>query len=103
MKLRRDDKVIMTVGRDKGKSGKVIKVIPATAQLIVEGLGIVKRHTKPSTKNPRGGILDVTKPISVSKVALICPSCKKPTRIGYIIKGDHKERVCRKCNAEVKS
>ncbi len=103
MKLRRDDKVIMTVGRDKGQSGKVLRVIPATAQVLVEGLGIVKRHTKPSTKNPRGGILEVTKPVSISKVALVCPNCKKPTRVGYSLKADHKERICRKCKVEVKS
>lgn len=103
MKLRRDDKVIMTVGRDSGKTGKVLKVLPVTSQVLVEGLGVVKRHTKPNTAHPRGGILDITKPISTSKVALVCPSCGKPTRIGYKINGQNKERICRKCQAVVKS
>lgn len=103
MKLRRNDKVIMTVGRDKGKAGKVLRIIPGTEQVLVEGIGIVKRHTKPSTKNPRGGILDVTKPVSAAKVSLVCPHCNKPTRVGYILRGDRKERICRKCQSEIKS
>lgn len=103
LKLKRKDVVMMMTGRDKGKSGEITRVLPAADQVIVEGIGVVKRHTKPSNKNPRGGILDITKPVSVSKVALICPACKKPTRIGYQINNGHKERICRKCKAVVKS
>lgn len=103
MKLRKGDKVQMTVGRDKGKTGAIIRVFPATAQVLVENIGVVKKHTKPGGKNPRGGILDIAKPVSAAKVALICPSCNKPTRIGYQINKTVKERVCRKCNATVKS
>lgn len=102
MKLKREDKVVMTVGRDKGKTGVITKVLPATAQVVVEGIGIVKRHTKPGGKNPRGGILEITRPVAANKVSLVCPACKQPTRVGYIIKGDNKERICRKCQAVVK-
>lgn len=102
MKLKKADKVILLAGRDKGKSGEVARVIPADGAIIVEGLNIAKRHTKPSTKFPKGGILEIAKPIPAGKVALICPNCKKPTRIGYQINGDNKERICRKCKMVVK-
>jgi large subunit ribosomal protein L24 len=102
MKLRKGDKVRMRAGRDLGKTGEVTRTLPRTEQVLVEGLNIVKRHTKPSSKQPKGGILELTKPIAVGKVALICPSCKQPTRVGYQINKDHKERICRKCKAVIK-
>ena len=102
MKLKRKDNVIMLAGRDKGKTGEIVRILPATNQIVAEGLGVVKRHTKPSNKVPRGGILEIAKPINVSKVALVCPNCKQPTRIGYEINGENKERVCRKCKAVVR-
>ena len=94
MKLRRDDKVIVLRGRDKGKTGTILAVLPSTNQVVVESVSIVKRHTKPSQKNPRGGILEITKPIDASKVMVIDPVTGKPSRIGYEIKPDGtKERV----------
>ena len=102
MKLKRKDNVIMLAGRDKGKTGEIVRILPATNQIVAEGLGVVKRHTKPSNKVPRGGILEIAKPISASKVALVCPNCKQPTRIGYEINGENKERICRKCKAVVR-
>lgn len=101
MKLRKEDNVIVLAGRDKGKTGTVTRVLPAINQVVVDGVNIAKRHTKPSNKIPRGGILEITKPLPAGKVALICPSCKKPTRIGYQV-GKTKERICRKCNQVVK-
>lgn len=102
MKLKKDDKVVVLAGRDKGKTGVITRVIPKITGVVVEGVNIAKRHTKPSSKVPRGGILEITKPVPVGKVALICPSCKKPTRIGYQMNKDIKERICRKCNQVVK-
>jgi large subunit ribosomal protein L24 len=94
MKLKRDDKVIVLRGRDKGKTGTILAVLPATHQVVVENIGVVKRHTKPSQKNPRGGILDITKPIDVSKVMVLDPVSGRPSRIGYEIKADGtKERI----------
>jgi large subunit ribosomal protein L24 len=94
MKLRRNDKVIVILGRDKGKTGLVLGVIPKSNQVVVENINVVKRHTKPSQKQPRGGILEITKPIDASKVMVIDPSSNKPARIGYEIKPDgSKERV----------
>jgi large subunit ribosomal protein L24 len=94
MKLKREDKVVVITGRDKGKTGKVMSVFPQTSQVVVEGVNIVKRHTKPSQKSPRGGIIEITKPINVSKVMVLDPQTDQPARIGYIIKADGtKERT----------
>jgi len=101
MKLKKSDNVMVMAGRDKGKTGAVSRLFPATDQVLVEGLNVVKRHTKPSNKNPRGGILEIAKPMPAGKVALVCPSCKKPTRIGYQL-GKTKQRICKKCGNTVK-
>ncbi len=97
MKLKKADNVIVLTGKDKGKTGKVVATLPRTSQLVVEGISVVKRHTKPTQTSPRGGIVEKALPLAAGKVALVCPNCKKPTRIGYIIKGTQKQRVCRKC------
>ncbi len=94
MKLRRDDQVIVITGRDKGKTGAVVAVLPGVNKVLVENINVVKRHTKPSQKLPRGGILDVTRPIDASKVMVLDPASGKPARVGYVIKADgSKERI----------
>lgn len=102
MKLKKGDTVVMRAGRDQGKTGQIGKILPAAAQVVVEGLNVVKRHTKPSSKHPKGGIREIAKPIAAGKVALVCPNCKKPTRIGWQINGEAKERICRKCQKVIK-
>ena len=85
---------MVIAGRDKGKTGKVLAVLPATSKVVVEGVNIAKRHTKPSQKQPRGGILEITKPLDVSKVMVLDPGSGKPARISYELKPDGtKERV----------
>lgn len=94
MKLRRDDNVIVITGRDKGKTGKVLAVLPAENKVVVENINVAKRHTKPTDKNPRGGILEITKAINASKVMVLDPQSGKPARVGYTVKPDgSKERV----------
>ncbi len=94
MKLKRGDKVIVIRGKDKGKTSTVVAVLPATGRVVVENLNIAKRHTKPSQKQPRGGILEIAKPMPASKVMALDPTTGKPARIGYIIKPDGtKERI----------
>lgn len=94
MKLRRDDNVMVIAGRDKGKTGKVLVVLPQENKVLVENINVVKRHTKPSQKQPRGGILEIAKPIDASKVMAVDPATGKPARIGYQKNADgSKERV----------
>jgi len=93
MKLRRDDMVVVISGRDKGKTGKVVAVLPKEYKVVVEGVNVVKKHTKPSQKNPKGGILDVTKAIDASKVMVLDPKTGKPARIGYNVTAKGKERI----------
>ncbi len=102
LKLKKGDRVVMLAGREKGKETTVVRTYPGLSKVLLEGLNVVKRHTKASSKNPRSGIQEIPKPVPAGKVALICPSCKKPTRIGYQIKGDQKERFCRKCKGVLK-
>ena len=85
--------------RDKGKRAKVLEVMPSEGKLLVEGVNVMKKHTKPRPpKVPQGGILEKSMPIDASNVMLICPRCDKPIRVGYKITGAGvKERICRKC------
>ncbi len=91
IRLKKDDKVIVLSGKDKGKTGKVIKTHPKTNMLTVEGINIVKKHIKPSQTNKVGSIKEITKPIFVSKVAIIDPTTKKPSKIGYKINENGKK------------
>ncbi len=103
MKLRLKDKVVVLAGRDRGKDGTITHILPAPGAVVVEGLNLAKRHTKPSNKQLRGGIIEITRPLPAGKVALICPNCKKPTRIGYQInQSGTKQRICRKCHEAIK-
>lgn len=100
--IRRNDQVIVTTGRDRGKRGRVIKVIPEKNRLIVEGVNIVKRHTRPNPqRNIKGGILEREAPLHASNVQIVCPECGKMTRVGHRIQGDRKVRICRKCEGVI--
>ncbi len=94
MKLQKKDKVMVISGRDKGRTGTVSVVLPKTNQVVIEGINTVKRHTKPSQSNPKGGIIELTKPISAAKVMVLDPTTGKPARVGYKLgKDGNKERV----------
>ena len=95
--IRKNDNVIVTTGKDRGKRGRVLKVLPEKNRLIVEGVNFIKRHTKPNPqRNVKGGIAEQESRISLSNVMLVCPQCG-PVRVGHDSKGDHKVRTCRKC------
>jgi large subunit ribosomal protein L24 len=94
MKLRKGDRVMVLAGRDKGKTGEITAVIPKENKVVVNGVNVAKRHTKPSSKFPQGGILELTRPIDVSKVMAVDPQTGVPGRITYRINPDgSKERV----------
>lgn len=88
MKIRKNDTVIVIAGNARGKSGKVLKVYPERLRIIVEGVNIMKRHTKPSQKNPQGGIVQREAPIHVSNVMLLDPKENQPTRVGTAVVKD---------------
>lgn len=103
IKLKKGDTVQVLAGKYKGKTGKIVAVHPSENKVTVEGINIVKKHVKPNKANPQGGILDITKPIWVSKVAIVDPTTKKPSRIG--IKLDDKgvkTRVFKSSGKEIK-
>ena len=96
MKIKKGDTVVVISGRDKGKSGEVLRVLPADRRLIVQGIHIARRHTKPRMGDP-GGIVDKELTIDVSNVAHIDPQSGKPTRVGYkILEDGRKVRVARR-------
>ena len=102
MNIKRDDKVIVLSGKDKGKSGKVIAADPKADKVIVEGVNVATKHQKAQKKGQDGGILKIETPIYVSKVQLVCPKCGKPTRVGYKFVDGKKVRYCKQdnCGAE---
>jgi len=95
--IRRNDTVKVITGRDKGKQGRVLRVFPADAKVLVEHVMIVKKHVRPNPqRNIQGGIAEQESRISISNVQLVCPTCG-PVRIGHEVRGDKKVRVCKKC------
>ena len=101
MNIKRDDKVIVLSGKDKGKTGKVLVADPKALKVIVEGVNVATKHQKAQKKGQDGGILKIETPIYVSKVQLVCPKCGKGTRVAYKIVDGKKVRVCKKCGAEI--
>lgn len=103
LNVKKGDTVVVLSGKDKGKQGKIIQAFPKKAQVIVEEVNKVKRHTKPSLKAPQGGIIQKEMPLNVCKVQLICPACNKPTRIAHKSVDGKNLRVCKKCGEVVDS
>jgi large subunit ribosomal protein L24 len=101
--IRKNDTVVVTVGKDSGKRGRVLRILPEGNRLIVEGVNIIKRHTKPNPqKNIKGGIVEREASMHASNVQLVCPECNKMTRLGKKVLTDgRKVRVCRKCEGVV--
>lgn len=97
LNVKKGDNVIVIAGKDKGKQGKVLSASPKNEKVVVEGVSMVKRHTKPSQKLPQGGIIEKEAPIHVSNVMPYCSNCKKGVRVGHVIENGKKIRVCRKC------
>jgi len=91
----------MLGGKDKGKTGKVLGVIPADNRLLVEGLNMMKKHLRAKQQGQKGQIISKERPVAIGSVALVCKSCGKPTRVGFSVDGKTKTRVCKKCKATI--
>jgi large subunit ribosomal protein L24 len=112
MKIHKDDTVQVTSGKDKGKTGKVEKVFPKKAKVLVAGVNLYKKHRKAQGEGKPGGIIEISKPLPMGNVALLCPKCQKPTRVGYQIdkpastraqrgRNNKKYRICKKCRGTI--
>ncbi len=98
MHIRKGDLVVVAAGKEKGKRGKVLRVMSKTNRVLIERVNMVKRHTKPSQKHPHGGIIEKEGTIHISNVRLFCPKCEAARRTGIRIREDgKKQRLCRKC------
>lgn len=101
MKLKKGDNVLITAGKDKGKSGKVERVFVQEAKVLIPNVNQYKKHRKPQGEGRPGEILTLSRPLPTANVALVCPKCKQPTRIGWRWDQTKKVRVCRKCEADI--
>ena len=106
MNIRKDDTVVVLTGKDKGKKGKILSVDPKRGMVIVEGISVGKRHTKPRRQDEEGGIIKKETPIYACKVQVVCPKCDKGTRVAHSFVTDKdgntkKIRVCKHCGAEL--
>lgn len=101
-KIKKNDNVFVTTGKDRGKQGQVRRVLPKDNRAIVVGINIVKKHQRPRTAQQTGGIIEMEAPIHLSNLALVCPNCSRPTRVGIHIEADdRKVRYCKKCNEDI--
>lgn len=102
LRIKKGDTVYVNAGNDKGKTGKILTVIPAEDRIIVEGVNVVSKHTKPDAKHPQGGIIKQEAAIHISNVQLIDPASNKPTRTGYKFVDGKKVRYAKKSGEEIK-
>ena len=104
LRIRKGDEVLVIAGKDRGKSGTVQEVHPQKRAVVVAGVNVQKRHTKPNpTKQVKGGIVDQPAALAIGKVMLVCPHCGKPTRVGHRSDDDSKERFCKRCGEPIVS
>lgn len=102
LNVRKGDTVKVLKGKDSGKEGKILRAIPETNRVVVEKINMMKKAMRPTQQNPQGGISSMEAPLHASNVMLVCPQCKKPTRVGHRIDdANKKHRVCKKCNKDI--
>jgi len=102
MKVKKGDSVLITAGKDKGRTGKIMKALPKELKILIEGINLKKKHVRPKREGEKGQVVSIPALLDVSNIKLICPKCGKATRVGYKIekdaKGEIKNRICKKCN-----
>ncbi len=98
LKIKKSDKVIVLSGKEKGKQGRILSIIPKKNRVIVERVNMIKRHMKPSRQYTQGGIIEKEGTLHISKIMLVCPRCQKPSRISnHILDDGRKVRLCKRC------
>ena len=109
MKIKKGDNVLVIAGKDRGRKGKVIDVLPKEERVVIEGINLRKKHVRPRRSGEKGQIVSMPGPLHISNVKLLCPNCGKPTRVGFEVVKSNKEglrkkekyRVCKKCGAKI--
>ena len=101
MKVKKGDNVLITAGKDKGKTGKITRAFPKEMRILVEGVNLKKKHVRPKREGEKGQVVEIPVAFDVSDVKLICPKCGKATRVGHKIIKDRKSRICKKCESEI--
>lgn len=101
MKLKKNDNVIVISGKDRGKSGKVLKVFSEDERVLVDGVNMRKKHERSKKQDKKGEIITRPAPIHISNVMMVCPKCGKATRLGYNVSEGRKSRICKKCGGEI--
>ena len=97
MKVKKGDNILVVAGKDKGRTGKIIKAFPKEMQVLVEGINLKKKHVRPKREGEKGQVISMPLPFDVSNIKMICPKCGKATRVGYKVENDQKSRICKKC------
>ena len=101
LKVKKGDLVKVLSGKDKNKQEKILRVLPKTGRVVLEGLFLVKKHSRPKKAGEKGQLVEVPQAINFSKVMLVCPHCSRPTRVGYVVAAGKKERICRRCQNKI--
>ena len=101
MKIKKDDTVLIISGKDRGRKGKIFRVLPKQNKVMVEGINIVKKHIRPKKSGQKGQIIELPAPLSVSNVKLLCLKCNKAVRVGYKTIDKKKNRICKRCGKEI--
>ncbi len=99
MKIKKGDQVQILAGKDRGKRGKVLRVIPSMEKIVVENINLVKRHRRPRKSGEKGQRVEIPAPIPACNTLVVCRHCGKPSRVGYKITGREKNRICKKCQS----
>ena len=97
MKVKQGDNVLIIAGKDKSRTGKIIKAFPKESKILVEGINLKKKHVRPKREGEKGQIVEIPAVLDISNVKIICPKCGKATRVGYKIEKDIKNRICKAC------
>ena len=97
MKVKKGDSVLIIAGKDKGRTGKITRALPKEMKILVEGINLKKKHVRPKREGEKGQVVDIPAALDVSNIKIICPKCGKATRVGYIVEGERKSRICKKC------
>jgi large subunit ribosomal protein L24 len=101
MKIKKGDKVKITHGRDQDREGTVERVYSKQSKVLIKGLNIYKKHVKKNEQMPKGGVVEIPRPIDVSNIIFVCPKCKKTAKLGYKVENNKKVRICRRCKSKV--